>query len=374
MVKTNHEKYVKGVLNEFCMKNIKIAFVGDITPGGVFVRMGGIDKEVIDYMSSFDIRIGTLESAFGDGMTLCHKKNIPELGTIIFSPDESVKMLMNMGINAVSLANNHSCDCDLEGLYHTMELLDKNGIAHFGAGHDSEEASAPAILSCKGKTVCLLGYLQEYNYFYRGEGYHPTNMIGGINIYNKDKVISDVKKYKNKYDYVFVMPHWGTEGTILPKLQEIKDARQIIEAGADGVIASHAHIVQPTIKYQGKVIAMNLGNFAFPDRYVVKPRISYYPTDEELNNQDVPVVNAFKPVERLSYKIVCDKERKGEVLGVTINDNIFTISHYYTELTKCNVVVKRNSRTIKDKVQNVYVSSLRKDKSGFFYRLHKKLL
>ena len=199
-------------------------------------------------------------------------------------------------------------------------------------------------------------------------------MIGGINIYNKDKVISDVKKYKNKSDYVFVMPHWGTEGTILPKLQEIKDARQIIEAGADGVIASHAHIVQPTIKYQGKVISMNLGNFAFPDRYVVKPRISYYPTDEELNNQDVPVVNAFKPVERLSYKIVCDKERKGEVLGVTINDNIFTISHYYTELTKCNVVVKRNSRTIKDKVQNVYVSSLMKDKSGFFYRLHKKLL
>ena len=356
------------------MDSIKIAFMGDITPGGIFVQTGGVDKEVLNYLSSFDIRIGTLESAFGNGTTLCHKKNKPDLGTIIFSPDESIKLLLDLGINVVSLANNHSCDCDLEGLYHTIALLDKNGIAHFGAGHNSEEASAPAILRYQGKTICLLGYLQEYYYFYRGEGYHPTNQIGGINIYNKDKVISDVKKYKKKYDYVFVIPHWGTEGKILPKLQEIKDARRIIEAGADGVIASHAHIVQPTIKYQGKVIAMNLGNFAFPDRYVVKPRISYYPTDEELNNQDIPVLNAFKLVERLSYTIVCDEERKGEVLGVTINDNDISISHFYTELTKSNVVIKRNSRTIKENLQNVYVSFLMKDKSGFLYRLHKKLL
>lgn len=53
---------------------VNLAFVGDIMPGGVFVRRGGVDKEVMDYMNSFDLRIGTLESAFGDGVTLCHKK------------------------------------------------------------------------------------------------------------------------------------------------------------------------------------------------------------------------------------------------------------------------------------------------------------
>lgn len=350
-----------------------MAFVGDITPGGVFVRAGGIEKEVIDYMSSFDIRIGTLESAFGNGMTLCHKKNTPELGTIIFSPDESVKMLLDLGINVVSLANNHSCDCDLEGLYHTMELLDKNGILHFGAGHNAEEASKPAVLKCKGKTICLLGYLKEYHYFYRGEGYHPTDQVGGVNIYEKEKVVADVRRYKALYDYVFVMPHWGKEGSIYPKLQEVEDARQIIDAGADGVIASHAHIVQPTIRYRNKVLAMNLGNFAFPDRYVVKPRISYYPTEEELKDKEIPIVTAFNVVDDLSFKVVSEKERKGEILGLSIEKDNIKITQYYTELTNSNIVKKRNNRPLREKGLHFYVECLIKDKSGFLLKLHKRL-
>ena len=181
-------------------EQVRIAFVGDIAPGGLFVRTGGVDSTVLDYLRSFDLRVGTLETAMGDGTRLCKKKNTPQLGTIIFSPDETVRMLVDMGINAVSLANNHSCDCDLEGLYHTMGLLDQNGIAHFGAGRDAEEAGAPAILDCGGKTVCLLGYLQEYRYFYQGEGYHPTESIGGVNIYDKAKAIADVKRCKALYD------------------------------------------------------------------------------------------------------------------------------------------------------------------------------
>lgn len=359
--------------NIFTMEHIKIAFVGDIMPGGAFVKMGGVDKEVVQYLSSFDLRIGTLESAFGDGSTLCHKKNNPELGTIIFSPDESIKMLVDLGINAVSLANNHSCDCDLAGLYHTIELLDKHGIAHFGAGHNEKEASKPAIINCKNKTICLLGYLQEYHYLYRGEGYHPTNQLGGVNIYERNKVVTDVKKYKKIYDYVFVVPHWGKEGSIYPRLQEIQDSRLIIEAGADGVIASHAHIVQPTIIYRNKVIAMNLGNFAFPDRYVVKPRITYYPTDEELEVKNIPIVKSFKIVNELSYKVVNDNERKGLVLGIDIYGDKISINHYFTLLSASNELKNNKSRGLKERVLLYYVKCLIKDKSNFLFRVHKKL-
>lgn len=344
--------------------SINIAFVGDIMPGGVFVRTGGVGKDVLDYLSSFDIRIGTLESAFGDGTTLCLKKNKPKLGTIIFSPDERISMLLDLGINAVSLANNHSCDCDLSGLYHTMELLDKYGISHFGAGHTATEAAAPAIINCKGKTICLLGYLQEYNYFYHSRGYVPTDTEGGYNIFDLDKVLKDVKHYKDIYDYVFVMPHWGTEGSVFPKMEEVKHARKIIAAGADGVIGSHAHIVQPVLKYRKKVIAMNLGNFAFPDRYVVKPRISYYPTDEELASQNIPMVNSFKLVDTLSYKKVAWTERIGMVLGVKIENSNINSKNYYTELLENNTIVHRNKLPLV-KLFPFYVNCLIKDSARF---------
>lgn len=322
--------------------NINIAFVGDIVPGGVFVQTGGVDKNVLDYLSSFDIRIGTLESAFGEGSTLCHKKNKPGLGTIIFSPDESIGMLLDLGINAVSLANNHACDCDLSGLYHTIELLDKYGIAHFGAGHTAAEAAAPAIIKCNGKTICLLGYLQEYDYFYQGRGYVPTDTEGGYNVFDLNKVLTDVKHYKEIHDYVFVMPHWGTEGSVFPKAKELKYAREIIAAGATGVIGSHAHIVQPVLKYRKKIIAMNLGNFAFPDRYVIKPRISYYPTVEELASKNIPVVNSFKRVDTLTYKKVAKTERLGMVLGVKIENSTIGFKKYYTELLENNSIVHKN--------------------------------
>jgi poly-gamma-glutamate synthesis protein (capsule biosynthesis protein) len=317
---------------------MNIAFVGDITPGGVFTYEGGVGKEVLDYLHSFDLRIGTLESAFGDGSVLCHiKMRTPKLATCVFSPDEMVKMLQDMHINAVSLANNHSCDCDLEGLYNTIDILDKAGIAHFGAGHNDEEASAPAILRHNDKTVCLLGYLQEYEYLYRGIGYHPSDKVGGLNIYSLDKAITDIKKYKSQYDYVFVLPHWGLERSPYPLYDEVRDARRMIEAGADGVIGSHAHIVQPTIDYKGGIIAMNLGNFAFPDRYITPPRLTYYPSEEE-REKPIPVIRSFKKVDKVSLKIVAKPERLGAVLAISVSENGISYKTKYTNLTDRNYI------------------------------------
>ena len=354
-------------------QELRIAFVGDIMPGGLFVRAGGVGKEVLDHLKTFDLRIGTLETALGDGSTLCHLKNNPELGTIIFSPDDSVKMLLQMGINAVSLANNHSCDCDLAGLYHTMDVLDRNGILHFGAGHTSEEAAAPAIIHCKGKTICLLGYLQPYHYFYRGPGYIPSATEGGVNIYSLEKVLSDVRKYKALYDYVFVMPHWGTEGSAIPKYREIKDARTIIAVGADGVIGSHAHVVQPVMRYRGGLLAMNLGNFAFPDRYVVNPRISYYPTEEELAAGNIPEVSAFKPVGQLSLKRVVRRERQGIVLGATLSGEGKSFNLYQTELSVNNRIEKRAKVPFPERTSSLFLNLISRDPSGVFLRLFSKL-
>ena len=103
---------------------IKIGFVGDINPGGEFYLSGRISPDVQSVFREFDIRVATLESSFGNGNTLCHiKSNDPKLGNIIFSPDESIKVLKDLGIDVVSLANNHVCDLDRDGLIHTIDLF-----------------------------------------------------------------------------------------------------------------------------------------------------------------------------------------------------------------------------------------------------------
>jgi poly-gamma-glutamate synthesis protein (capsule biosynthesis protein) len=61
-----------------------------------------------------------------------------------------------MGIDMVSMANNHSTDWGREGLYESARLLDQVGIAHAGSGHNLEEARRAAFFpTSKGKVALV---------------------------------------------------------------------------------------------------------------------------------------------------------------------------------------------------------------------------
>ena len=80
-----------------------------------------------------------------------------------------------------------------------------------------------------------------------------TESEPGINPLYKDNVIRDIKEYKKQFDYVVVMPHWGTEYDHKPDMIEYKMSQAMINAGADIIIGSHTHCVQPLIR-MGKCI------------------------------------------------------------------------------------------------------------------------
>ena len=170
------------------------------------------------------------------------------------------------------------------------------------------------------------------------------------------------------------MPHWGKEGSVYPKIIELRDAQRFIDAGADGVIGCHAHIVQPSIKYHGKVLAMNLGNFAFPDRYIIKPRITYYPSAEELKESEIPVVESFQLVKTLTYKKVAEKERQGMILCVNICDQHIDMKGYFTYLSADNIIQFRKKIPLSEKLHNSLVSWMLSDKTGLLYRMYSKFL
>lgn len=321
---------------------LKIHFMGDITPGGVMTSTGKISDEILSFLSNADLRIATLESALGDGETKCHvKMNDPQLGNIIFSPDNSaISILKKLKIDAVSLANNHICDLDLPGLYHTIDILDQNGIKHFGAGKNKEEAEKPVFIHKNGKTICLLGYFPP-----QWEApYPPSDTQGGLCHFYIDKVLSDVRTYSEQCDYLFVMPHWGLEYSRLPYISDIKYAKQIISAGATGIIGSHTHIVQPIIKYKHGIIAFSLGNFLFPDRYIIPPRQTYYPSEKELIGKDIPTTDKYPIVDRLTYKKVNPSGRVGVICTIELNGNMVKSEKHYSALTNENCLILKDEK------------------------------
>lgn len=72
------------------------------------------------------------------------------------SPRSTVDELRWLGVDAVSLASNHSLDYGVGGLRSTWEALDSAGIAHAGTGLDLGTAREPVYVFRGGRKVALL--------------------------------------------------------------------------------------------------------------------------------------------------------------------------------------------------------------------------
>src|SRR3546814_7463221 len=91
-----------------------------------------------------------------------------------------------MGLDLVSVANNHSTDFGPDGLRQSMRLLDAAGIAHAGGGRDLKEARAPGIFASPHGKIALVSAASTFNEYARANdafgglharaGFHPRRL------------------------------------------------------------------------------------------------------------------------------------------------------------------------------------------------------
>jgi poly-gamma-glutamate synthesis protein (capsule biosynthesis protein) len=314
-----------------------ILFCGDVMPGGVLpYQKEYISKDVLKYMQSFDLRIGTLEAAIGTDLEYDQVK-MKGRQNIVYARNEDFFRVVEMGFNVVSLANNHVFDLGVEGLRNTIKILDENGIKHCGAGENIEEASKPAIIEYKGKTIAILAYCM-YGNAYLGYVELADNNKPGINPLDIDKVVLDIQKYKKQYDYVIVMPHWGREYQYFPMVECKKMAYQMIDAGADAIMGSHAHNIQPMIKYKGKSIYFGMGNYLFPDFYMYPPRPIWYPNENmDLTNIKREIGYPY-PINQPIVSVWNGRSRIGIVSRIELENNKLLANYRFVYLSASNIV------------------------------------
>ena len=246
-------------------------------PGGVLpYQENYVRKDIISYMKTFDLRIGTLECAIGNDLEYDQSKMDAEKN-IIYARNEDFYRVKELGIDVVSLANNHIFDLGEAGLKNTIELLKKNRIGFFGAGLNENEASAPFIIEKNNVTIALFGCCFV--------GLKPvwvtvaTPTSAGIWQTDIETVCRKIKEAKMQYDYVIVMPHWGIELSYYPPIEYYQYALRMLDAGADSVLGSHTHTIGPYWKYKHKPICYSMGNFLFPDFCMEEPKPQFYPKD-----------------------------------------------------------------------------------------------
>ena len=251
-------------------ENIKIGFVGDMYLGDdVYSRYessgnnvnGFLSDYLVDEFRDMDIMVANHEYV----ATNETQKDTKQLYNFKV-PMEREFLWNELGVDVVSLANNHAMDFGLQSMYDTLSALDDENILHVGAGENLDATKKPVIIEQNGKKI---GIIAATRFIVDSSWYATQNSPGIMTTYDTTEYFDIVKtqitelKTIDNCDFVIVYVHFGKE-----KSNSILDNQKIIahgyiDAGADLVMGSHAHCLQGIEIYKGVPIYYNLGNFLF---------------------------------------------------------------------------------------------------------------
>lgn len=218
---------------------------------------GILTQNLIYLMKNADITMVNQEFAFSDRGEAQDKQY-----TYRMSPDK-VKIFQELGIDIVTLANNHALDYGREALDDTFLTLENADICYVGAGENLNRAKKMEVIEVQGKKIGFLGAsrvipVAEWN---AGE-----SISGMLTTYSPDILLNEIQKGKKDCDFLIVYVHWGEERENMPEDYQRTMAKQYIDAGADAVIGSHPHVMQGVEYYKEKPILYSLGNYIFSTR------------------------------------------------------------------------------------------------------------
>ena len=244
------------------MNSIKLTFVGDIFPANLsYNRNCGVASinfdddnrykyvhQIKKIVSPESLFIGNLES--------------PILPLGVFSKEMQfaghpnfIKLLKESGISLVSLANNHILEHSSNGLFSTVRILEENNIKYVGT-YDKDGKTKIEIIEENGIRIAFIAYNAIDN---------QKHEEGLVSVYDFKTVKNDIYQLRRNslIDYIFILIHWGDEYIHRPSAAQIEQAHALVDAGANFIICSHPHVVQPVEEYHKGLICYSLGNFVF---------------------------------------------------------------------------------------------------------------
>ena len=216
---------------------------------------GLVSEEILAEMQNADIMMVNHEFQFSTRGEPMEDKQFT------FQTDpKNVQILLDLGIDIVSLANNHSLDFGQDALQDTFVTLDEAGILYAGAGDSKERAEELQVIEVNGKKFGFLAATRVIPV----AGWDVRNKQPGLfTTYDDTRLVERIRESKEECDFLAVYVHWGIEREEYPEEYQNVIAKHCVEAGADVIIGAHPHVLQGIEFIEGKPIFYSLGNYIF---------------------------------------------------------------------------------------------------------------
>jgi poly-gamma-glutamate synthesis protein (capsule biosynthesis protein) len=253
-----HTRGVKLALAGDTMLGRKVAEALDSTPPAALV-----DSAVVEALHEADLVVLNLECCISE-----RGERWPDPRKPFFfrAPPRATELLELLGVDCVTLANNHALDYGRDALFDTFEHLRAAGIPWVGAGPDLDAARRPAVLVAEGFRLGVVGVTDHPAEYAAGQdepGVAYAEFRTGPPRWLLDTVASV------DADAVLVTPHWGPNMTTEPSPEARAAAERLLDAGASLVAGHSAHVFHGV---EGRTL-YDLGDF-----------LDDYRVDAELRN------------------------------------------------------------------------------------------
>lgn len=246
---------------------VLLSFVGDVSLADDWYIMpkydernkkvyGILSEDVVNIMTSSDIMVANNEFTISNRGSKMPKKYYTFRGA-----PERLTIYEEMGVNLVTLANNHIYDYGETAFYDALNALEEYDIPYIGAGRNKDEAKEPFYYIINGYKIGFVNATRAEKFILTPEA---TDTKGGVlRCYDPTEFTNLIEETKKKSDFVIALVHWGKEDSTELEQVQLDTSKDYINAGADLIVGTHAHTLQGIDFYNNKAIFYNIGDFIF---------------------------------------------------------------------------------------------------------------
>jgi poly-gamma-glutamate capsule biosynthesis protein CapA/YwtB (metallophosphatase superfamily) len=157
------------------------------------------------------------------------------------APPVAAERLAELGVDCVTLANNHAMDFGPDALLDTLEHLRAAGVGAVGAGADDAAARAPAVLRAGGLRLRIVAVADHPPDYAAAAGRPGTAYAdlhrGGLPAWLRERAAPGADA-----DVVVVAAHWGPNMRAEPVPHVRRAAADLVDAGATLIAGHSAHV------------------------------------------------------------------------------------------------------------------------------------
>lgn len=273
---------------------VKTSFIGDLLYEQPLYDWMGTDYDergyydlVEPYFLNDDLTLANMEVPIG-GQEL----GISGSGYSFNAPEQIGKQIVDIGIDAVNLANNHANDAGIKGRSNTIDFFKKHNILTTGVYSSVNDRKVIKTKLINNITFGFLGYTYKTNTLDVENqdliGYYRDLDTMKLDEKHKKIIKDEVMQAKKVSDILIVSVHWGNEFTYKVNDEQRELANYLNELGVDIIIGHHSHCIQPIewIENNGQrtLVAYSLGSFVSADNKVTRA------SDEFANAYNVSII------------------------------------------------------------------------------------